>query len=250
LVRAVAISLLGGPADVCCTSSSDETGFVMDVTGKRVSPGNIASIAISPDTRFVRYTGDSSSAISSQWGASTNTSLTAAVDSFVYTGACGSQTNTGALYPISGINPGAGDGFITDSRGVGLANQNTNYNSAGDIVGYCATVGSTAGMSAGTVLFVAHSDAPTEFVKVLSVVNATNFTAFFHYPHVSGTSISFGGGVGNCIGADTNIIAAHTNDNGQNNIQTAVISAKTTNAITLTHTATAGMTYDSICTSN
>jgi hypothetical protein len=194
----------------------------MDVTGKRVSPGNIASIAISPDTRFVRYTGDSSSAISSHWGASTNTSLTAAVDSFVYTGACGSQTNTGALYPISGINPGAGDGFITDSRGVGLANQNTNYNSAGDIVGYCATVGSTAGMSAGTVLFVAHSDAPTEFVKVLSVVNATNFTAFFHYPHVSGTSISFGGGVGNCIGADTNIIAAHTNDNGQNNIQTAV----------------------------
>jgi hypothetical protein len=41
-----------------------------------------------------------------------------------------------------------------------------------------------------------------------------------------------------------------TNASAATNVATTFISAKTTNAITLTHTATAGMTYDSICTSN
>lgn len=89
-----------------------EHGFVMDTTAKWTASGctpacSILNIQVTPGGQpFKRYTFDSASNVSSHWGASTQTTLTQAINSAVYTGACGSQTATGQTYPITGISTG------------------------------------------------------------------------------------------------------------------------------------------------
>lgn len=218
-----------------------EKSFIMDVTAKNIhTGGNIASIGTyAPDTRFSYFQGDAGSNITSTFGVSTQTTFTTgsstvlAVDNFVYTGACGSQVRTAQQYPISGPSAGANDGFMTNYQGVGVAGENTNYNSAGALVGFCATVGSTAGMVGqtgtpgqpgyvpGTLLFIADADYQVEFTRVISVVDGTHFTAFMHQPHFGGATVNFGGAVGNCIGADADITPIGTNSTS-NNPQVAI----------------------------
>lgn len=193
-----------------------EKSFIIDVSKKVQSPGNIASIGTSTDDRFEFFQGDATSGITAQLGVSTQTSLTAPVDNFVYTGSCGSQTKTAQQYPTSGPSTGANDGFMTNYQGVGVAGENTNYATNGALVGYCATVASTAGMSAGTLLFIADGDYQVEFTRVIGVVDATHFTAFMRQPHSSGATVNFGGGIGYGIGADIDITPIGTNSTTNN----------------------------------
>lgn len=194
-----------------------EKAFVMDLTRKFQSPGNIASIGTATDDRFEFFQGDATSGITAQVGVSTQTLLTAPIDSFVYTGACGSQTKTAATYPISGQTTGANDGFMTDYRGIGTPGENTNYGATGtSIVGFCATVASTAGMAPGTLIFIADGDYAFEYTRVISVADATHFTAFMRSAHFTGATVNFGGGVGSCIGADVDIIPIGQNSTANN----------------------------------
>lgn len=189
-----------------------EKSFILDVTKKWQSPGNIASIGTATDNRFSFFQGDGTAGITAQYGISTQTLLTSPIDNFVYTGTCGSQTVTAAQYPISGITTGANDGFMTNYQGVGAPGENTNYNSTtGALTGFCATVASTAGMSAGTLVFIADADYQVEFTRVIAVADGTHFTAFMRQPHSTGATVNFGGAIGNCIGADIDITPAGTN---------------------------------------
>lgn len=192
-----------------------EKSFIMDVTAGFHSPGNIASIGTAPDSRFEFFQGDATAGITAQFGVSTQTTLTAPVDSFVYIGSCGSQTATTTQFPISGPSTLANDGFMTDYKGVGAQGENTNYNpSTGALAGFCTTVASTAGMSAGTLLFIADGDYQTEFTRIISVVDGTHFTAFMRSAHSTGATVNFGGAVGSCIGADIDISPPGTNSTG------------------------------------
>jgi hypothetical protein len=194
-----------------------EKSFILDVTKKWQSPGNIASIGTATDTRFSFFQGDGTAGITAQYGVSTQTLLTAPVDNFVYTGTCGTQTVTAAQYPISAISTGANDAFMTNYQGVGAPGENTNYNSTtGALVGFCATVGSTAGMSAGTLIFIADADYQVEFTRVIAVADGTHFTAFMRQPHSTGATVNFGGAVGNCIGVDADITPIGTNSTSGN----------------------------------
>lgn len=189
-----------------------EKSFIVDVTQKFVSPGNIASIGTATDRRFEFFQGDATSGITAQFGVSTQTALTAPVDSFVYIGACGAKTATTTQFPVSGPSTLSNDGFMTNYKGVGAQGENTNYDtSSGALTGYCATVGSTAGMSPGTLIFLADGDYQVEYTKVISVVDATHFTAFFRQPHSTGATVNFGGAVGYGIGADIDITPPGTN---------------------------------------
>lgn len=207
-----------------------EKSFILDVTKKFQSPGNIASIGTATDTRFSFFQGDATSNITATFGVSTQTSLTAPIDNFVYTGTCGQQVKTGAQYPISGQSVGANDAFMTDYRGVGTPGENTNYNSTtGALVGFCATVTSTAGLHPGTLIFIADSDYQIEFTRVIALGDSgdpnnpdtTHFTAFMKQPHSTGATVNFGGAVGNCIGADGDLTPIGTNSTA-NNPQVAI----------------------------
>jgi hypothetical protein len=79
-----------------------------------------------------------------------------------------------------------------------------------------------------------------------SVVNGhALLVASFTTTAVSSESVTITGmtSAGHCVLTPTNASAS-------TNVATTFISAKTTNAITLAHTATAGMTYDFTCTPN
>jgi hypothetical protein len=195
-----------------------EKSFILDVTKKFQSSGNIASIGTATDTRFEFFQGDATSGITAQFGVSTQTLLTAPVDNFVYTGTCGSQTKTAAQYPISGPSVGANDAFMTNYQGVGTPGENTNYDpTTGALVGFCAQVASTAGMSPGTLIFLADSDYQVEYTRVISVASdGTHFTAFFRQPHSTGATVNFGGAVGSCIGADVDITPIGQNSTANN----------------------------------
>jgi hypothetical protein len=188
-----------------------EKSFLIDVSKKWQSPGNIASLGTSPDVRFSQFNGDSSSGLTAHLGVSTQTALTQPIDNYVYTGPCPTHINTKVQYPVSGNNVGGNDAFITNYKGVGAPGENTNYDEKGAIVGFCAQVASTSGMSDGTLLFIADSDYQVEFTRVIKVIDSTHFTAFFRQPHSIGATINFGGGVGNCIGADADISPPGTN---------------------------------------
>jgi hypothetical protein len=188
-----------------------EKSFLIDVTRKWQSLGNIASLGTSPDIRFSQLNGDASSGITKHLGVSTQTSLTEPIDNYVYTGPCPTHIKTDDQYPTSGNNIGANDAFITNYKGVGVSGENTNYDDKGNLVGFCATVASTSGMSDGTLLFIADSDYQVEFTRILKVIDATHFTAFFRQPHSARATVNFGGGVGNCIGADADITPPGTN---------------------------------------
>jgi hypothetical protein len=193
-----------------------EKSFLIDVTRKWQSPGNIASIGTSHDIRFSQFQGDASSDLTTHLGVSTQTALTQPIDNYVYSGACPVHIKTDTQYPVSGDNIGANDAFITDSKGVGRPGENTNYDDKGNIVGFCAQVASTSGMSDGTLLFIADSDYQVELTRVIKVIDSTHFTAFFHQPHSIGATVNFGGGVGNCIGADADITPPGTNNTANN----------------------------------
>jgi hypothetical protein len=193
-----------------------EKSFLIDVTRKWQSPGNIASIGTSHDVRFSQFNGDTASNLTAHLGVSTQTALTQPIDNYVYNGACPIHTKTSVQYPVSGNNIGASDAFITDSKGVGRPGENTNYDDKGNIVGFCAQVASTSDMSDGTLLFIADSDYQVEFTHVIKVVDSTHFTAFFRQPHSTRATVNFGGGVGSCIGADADITPPGTNNTASN----------------------------------
>lgn len=182
------------------TKNWGEQNYVVDVT-KRQSVGNmIGGGPAGPGNVFQEVIFDTSTTL----GASGNTQLTAAVDSQVYSGTCPTHTPTGQVYPIVGPNLGSGigDAWVTLLNGTGQQGINGNYNpTSGALVGYCATVTSTSGMSNGQQIIVSDGvNYVTEFSKIISVVDSTHFTFFAHHNHNSGATVGFGGAVGYGVG--------------------------------------------------
>jgi hypothetical protein len=212
-----------------------EKSFLADVTQKWQSPGNIASIGAATDTRWEYFQGDGTAGITTEFGVSTQTTLTHAIDSTVYNDGCPTTPVTpAAVYPTIGIGFQAsgtvGDGFQTDYKGVGLPKQNANYNSVGLLKGICITVASTAGsgggppLAVGDTVLIADSDYQIEYTTVLTVVDSTHFTAFIRQPHplpvvgsgLPNPTVNWGGGVGYGIGMDADIAPPGTNTYGAN----------------------------------
>jgi hypothetical protein len=141
-----------------------------------------------------------------------------------------SPTQWGILYvtmPVTGVTTiASADGFLTDKTGLGVNGRNSNYNGpGGSMTGYCmnfdTTAGGTTTLTAGTIVFISgnnqgYFDYSPEFAQIIAVPNSTHATAFVHHPHAQGANISWGGAVGYCLGADTDIVAAGYNSQPEN----------------------------------
>jgi len=169
-------------------SASGEHRLLIDLT-KEWSSGNISNIAsISINSLpFIEVTLDAASGYTAHWGTSTTTSLTQPINNNVWTGTCPSWTDTGTQVP-------SGNAFIDDRTGVNLYHQqNPGLNSP---AAWCVSVGSTAGMSAGTLLYITDGTVDAEYTTITSVVDATHFIANIKRQKLTGAVVSFGGGVG------------------------------------------------------
>jgi hypothetical protein len=212
-----------------------EKSFLADVTKKWQSPGNIASIGAATDNRWEFFQGDGTAGITTEFGVSSQTTLTQAIDSTVYNNGCPTTpVSPPAVYPTIGLGFQAsgtvGDGFQTDYKGVGLPQQNANYNSAGLLKGTCITVASTAGsggglpLAAGDIVLIADSNYEIEYTTVIAVWDTTHFTAFIRQPHslpatgsgLPNPTVNWGGAVGYGIGMDADIAPPGTNTYGAN----------------------------------
>jgi hypothetical protein len=190
-----------------------EWNFIADITQK-TSLGNIAQINTCADSNYLCYT----LATPHTLGTTTTTKLTAPVDSKAYSGTCPTHVDTGVVYPRIGNNIGGGFAFITNPDGTGTPQMNGNYVNAagGALTGYCFTVASTAGMTNGTYISLTGSDYNFEFDKIISVVDATHFTAVVHTEHLVGEDVTFGNPIGYGIGADADIVPAYTMNTTEN----------------------------------
>lgn len=192
-----------------------EHNILLDIS-KKTAVGNATSMA-AVNSRFIQITHDATSTFS----ASTVATLTADVDSQVYTGSCPSTTATGQTYPTIGVNAGKNDAFSTPVNGIGLPQINGNYQNTvgGTLVGACAKITTvTTSPAAGTLVCVASDTFDFETVTVIA--SGTNFfTANFHQAHSSGSTVAWGGGCGYAegSGADTNVAGTlGTTQNPQN----------------------------------
>lgn len=135
-------------------------------------------------------------------------------------------TNTGIYVQTPSIGSG---GAITTWAGIHVQKAPVVSTQACSL----ALEGATSGTSCFNVPAAATANVYPVLVASLSTAAATTDTVA-----ITGMTSS-----GHCTFSATNASAA-------TNIATTYISAKTTNQITVTHTATASMTYDIMCTSN
>lgn len=194
-------------------SSSAEQRLLIDVSAKwqagtysgttLVTPGSTTgpvgtSFPDEPD--FFEISADTASGLDAKFGASTMTFLTLPVDSELYTGTCPNVVDSGQSVP-------SGDAFITDPNGVPQTPSSANF---------CTTVGSTAGLTPGTLIAIAEGSFNFEYTTVIAVPDAHHFTAAMRHPHVTGSMVSWGGGVGYGWSSPADDRVPHTEDSVQN----------------------------------
>ena len=184
--------------DGCTLDASAEGGAPIINLSRPMPLGNVARVEVyAPDPRFIVLALDDSAQPLpvSHW-----TSLTAALDSRIGGSSCGSEA-----VAKGNVQWPSNDPFRADEAGHG-----------NDTVSHCFAVGSTDGLSAGTVVVIGGEGPELETTRVERVVDRTHFIANARMPHpgpspagvhpaIAGDAVTWGGLAGYAAGfaADT-----------------------------------------------
>ncbi len=172
-------------------TASGEGNTIID-TAKLFLPAGNATL-VTPNGNVTSITMDSTlaAAVHAKYGSANTQSTTVAVnaDYQKYDTSCpanvlatswGTQTVNSQVIAV--------DPYASDPTGAGSKTQH-----------YCLTVGSTTGMTAGTVVLIAGSHSNLEYQTIQSVADATHVVLNLDFPHEAGETVTWGTGVGNAL---------------------------------------------------